>query len=252
MRALILPGADLGPPFYAPLEAALERRGLPASTALIPESASWDARVEVVRAGAASAAGAAGAAGAPGGVILVGHSLGGLLGLLAAARSPQVRGLALLEPAIVPSARFAGAAARRYVRDVVLGDRTRFSNWSGTYRRVHDLESFPSWAVAHYLEQRRRGDVEAARALILAMPSLYPLPFERIAVPVLILRGASSGFLARVGFSSLAKKLPQAEVKIIPGAAHWMANEQDEAIAAAIAAWWARALQNVSSMPNRW
>lgn len=228
MRALILPGADLGPPFYAPLEAALGRRGLPASTAVIPESARWDARVEAVLASAAD------------GVILVGHSLGGLLGLLAAARSPSVRGLALLEPAIVPSARFAGAAARRYVRDVVLGDRTRFSNWSGTYRRVHDLGSFPSWAIAHYLDERRRGDVEAARALISAMPSLYPLPFERITVPVLILRGASSGFLARVGFGALAKKLPSAEVEIIQGAAHWMANEQDEAIATAIADWWAR------------
>ncbi len=166
---------------------------------------------------------------------LLGHSLGGMLALLAAAERPEISRLVLMEPAIPPGKLLAQAAVRRYRRQVIDADRARFVNWSGSFYRVHDPERFPQRALDLYLEIRRTSDPDVARALVESLPDLYPLPFAKIRARVLLLYGESSGWATTLGLLYLGRQLPKLERRIIRGAAHWMANEQDDAIAQEIA-----------------
>ena len=73
-------------------------------------------------------------------------------------------------------------------------------------------------------------------ALLEALPALYPLPFAEVSVPVLLLRGAHSGWRARLGTRVLSHMLPNARVEVIPRAAHWLVNEADADVARTITA----------------
>jgi pimeloyl-ACP methyl ester carboxylesterase len=229
-RTLLLPGNDLDGPFYAGLCEALRERGHDVEALSIPAflgrhegPADWEGLSEHVseRLGA--------------GAVLLGHSLGGLLALLVAARREDLRGLVLLEPAIAPWVSLARKAARAYRRDVVERDRDRFVNWTGTFRRIHRPERFPAAAMERYLTHRRDADPAIVGGLLEALPDLYPLPFEQVRAPVLLLRGARSGWRAGLGAWTLARVLPRARVQTVPAAGHWLANEADDAVADAVA-----------------
>jgi pimeloyl-ACP methyl ester carboxylesterase len=230
-RALLLPGNDLCAEFYAGLAGALAARGVPTTAVTLPgyhrepplPAPGWAALVDAVLPHVPE--------------VLIGHSMGGLLAALVAARTPPaLRRLVLLEPAIFPTAGIARSAANRYLTDVVLGDRTAFRNWNGAQHRVADLARYPPAMVALYEEVRRTSDVATARALFTELPALYPLPFARITVPTLLVRGARTGLLSRLLLAPLAYRLcGRAQSHVIPGAAHWIANEQDDAAADAIA-----------------
>jgi pimeloyl-ACP methyl ester carboxylesterase len=228
-RALLLPGNDLGAAFYRPLGEALATRGVTAVLLEQPGGApAWDAHLDEVAAVWEEHASA--------GAALVGHSLGGLLALLLAARRPAgLSRLVLLEPMIPPWRWLARQAAARYRRDVVLRDRDRFVNWTGTYRRVHRPDAFPPAALEHYVTTRREADPARASALFDALPDLYPLPLAAVRAPTLVVRGAHSGWRLRLGHALLRRRLGARGVTI-PDAAHWLANEADAAVAGAIAA----------------
>lgn len=224
---VVIPGSDLAGPFYRTFGEALVEQGFEARLLSLPECDRWSAVAGAVHPHLERLETPA---------TLAGHSLGGLIALLAAARAPEkIRALVLLEPAIVPRLGLARRAADRYVRDVVFGDRTTFHNWSGSFKRVHQLENFPTHAIEHYLENRRRGDPHRTAALFADLPSVYPLPFDRITAPVLILRGASSGTASLVGAIWLRHALPKARIEVISGAGHWLANERDTVLAEVIA-----------------
>ncbi|MGE0707485.1 MAG: alpha/beta fold hydrolase [Planctomycetota bacterium] len=230
---MLVPGNDLSPPFYRPLCERLAAHGLTTTAVHVPAfvgqgpAASWDDLVERLLADLALHQPAGGA--------LIGHSLGGLLAFLAAARRPpQVQRLVLLEPAIAPWAPLARAAARTYRRAVVERDRDRFVNWTGSFRRVARPARFPGWALELYLQNRRAADPERVGALLDTLGQVYPLPIAEVEVPVLLLRGASSGWRAALGQRALRGRFRDARVEVIPRAAHWLANEADEAVAAAV------------------
>ena len=227
-RALLVPGSDLRPGFYAGLAAALAGQGVELRVAALqaqgpPTWAGQLAALEDAWAGAGRPA------------LLIGHSLGGLLALLFAGRAPAgLEALVLLEPAVAPWRWLARRAARAYRRQVVEGQGPRFVNWTGTFRRVADPARFPPAALALYEQTRAELDPAWTAALLEAIPALYPLPFERVRARTLLVRGARSGWRARVGLALLARRL-RAPLRTIPGAAHWLANEADPALAAAIA-----------------
>lgn len=226
---VILPGNDLGAPFYAPLGKVIAAAGHTVRLLTLPgyhgEPAlavpSWAAMVDAVEAEV------------PPGAVLVGHSLGGLLALLVAARVDVDR-LVLLEPAVPPGRRAAAYSAKRYLADVVTASRDEFENWSGSFYRIAEPSRFPAWAIEHYQEVRRTSDVATARALVEAMPNLYPLP--PIDKDVHVLRGGRSGWFARINAMYLKMKLPNARVSVVPNVGHWMANEDDERLARLILA----------------
>jgi pimeloyl-ACP methyl ester carboxylesterase len=229
-----VPGNDLSPPFYRRLCEALAAEGLTATATSVPAfvgcgpEAGWEDLVDALLADVRVHL-------AEGGV-LVGHSLGGLLAFLAAARRPpEVERLVLLEPAIAPWASLARRAAESYRRGVVERDRDRFVNWTGAFRRVARPAAFPREALDLYLANRRAGDPTRVAALLEALPGLYPLPFARVEAPVLLVRGARSGWRAALGARSLRGRFRGAQLEVIRGAAHWLANEADAAVAAATA-----------------
>lgn len=226
-RLLLLPGNDLGAAFYAPLAEVIARAGVRVSCLTLPgylgelplATRGWGPLVDAVAPLVDET------------TILVGHSLGGLLAWLVAARR-RVDRLVLLEPAIPPGRRAAAYAARRYTADVVGGDRNSFVNWSGTFWRVANFDAFPRWAIEHYEQVRRQSDVATAEALVRQLPDLYPLP--SVDVPVHVIRGKRSGWVARVNATYLSMKFARVRTSALDGVAHWMANEDDEAVAAAI------------------
>jgi pimeloyl-ACP methyl ester carboxylesterase len=228
-RCLLLPGNDLCAEFYDGLRRALDARGLPTAAVTLPgyhgepplPAPSWGAMVDAVLPHVPE--------------VLVGHSMGGLLALLVAARAPRgLRRLVLLEPAIFPTKRIAEAAAHRYLADVIDGDRATFRNWNGAQRRVADLARYPAAMMALYDEVRRTTDIATPRALFTELPSLYPLPYAQIRLPVLLARGSRTGLVSRAMLAPLRFRL-RARTAVIRGAAHWMANERDDDAAAAIA-----------------
>ncbi len=236
-RALLVHGNDLCAEFYLPLADALARRGVTTTLLTLPgfheepplAAPGWHELVDEVLAAL------------PGpGTALLGHSMGGLLALLAAARRPpELRGLVLLEPTIFPWRWLGRLAASRYLRGVVRGERDRFVNENGAQRRVAALERFPRAMIDLYLEVRASSDVETAEALFTTLPSLYPLPFARISLPTLLLVGAQAGYRSRALSSVVARRLG-APLVVVPEAAHWLANEQDDVIAQQIARFLAR------------
>lgn len=231
-RALLVHGNDLCAPFYRPLAEQLAARGLSTTLTTLPgfhrepplPAPSWQAMVDLVI-----------EALPPAPALLIGHSMGGLIALLAAARRPAaLERLVLLEPAIFSSRWVARTAARRYLGRVVRGDREQFVNWNGAARRVHDPEAYPGWAIDLYLDSRRSGDRATSEALFSTLPSLYPLPCDRIEVPVLLVTGAEAGWRGRFLRRKLVRQLAP-EQAVIPGAAHWLANEADAEVAQRIA-----------------
>jgi pimeloyl-ACP methyl ester carboxylesterase len=227
-RALLLPGNDLPAAFYLPLAGALAARGVPTAVATLPgfdgepplAEPSWDALAAAVLEDVPP--------------VLIGHSMGGMLALRAAARRPLgLTHLVLLEPAIFPWRWLARAAGRRYLRSVIRGDRDRFENWNGLSRRVADPARYPRAAIDLYLEARRRGDRATGEALFSTLPDLYPLP--EVAVPTLLVTGRETGARARFLMRRLRARLGPAAWVELPGAAHWLVHEADEAVAEQVA-----------------
>lgn len=228
-RALLLHGNDLCGAFYEPLATRLAARGITCALATLPgfhrvpplAAPSWETLIEHVTERV------------PG--VLIGHSMGGLLALLVAARRPPgLTHLVLLEPAVFPTRWLARAAADRYLASVVRGDRERFVNWNGATRRIHDEAAYPRAAIELYLDVRRTSDPATAEALFTALPGLYPLPYDRIAVPTLLVTGAETGWRARLMVRALRRRL-RPHHAVVAGAAHWMIHEADAALADHIA-----------------
>jgi pimeloyl-ACP methyl ester carboxylesterase len=232
-RALLVPGNDLCADFYRSLLEALADRGLTTTALTLPAfvgrggPTTWESLTDHVLSSAQTHLGAGG--------LLIGHSLGGLLALLAALRDPpSVDRLALLEPAVAPLAALARAAGARYQRDVVEKDRDRFTNWTGAFRRLNDPDTYPQASLDLYLRARREGDPTIVGSLLTTMPELYPLPFRSLKTPTLLLRGAKSGWRAAIGGVSLATLIPSARSQVIPNAAHWLVGENDSCVADAL------------------
>ena len=61
--------------------------------------------------------------------------------------------------------------------------------------------------------------------------AIQPIPLGDIRVATLLVRGQSSGWAMKVGQRAIAKRIPNSRMAVLPDAAHWMANEQDAAIA---------------------
>jgi len=223
---VLVPGNDLPPAFYEPLAGRLGFHVL-ALRGFCGEPAhpqpGWEATLNEV-------------AGLFDGRVLMGHSFGGLIAFLFAARYPdRVERLVLIEPPLVPSPLVRRWATRRYIRQTVEGDRTRFHNWSGLTRRIADPRSFPPERLRDYLEARRRADSSTVLVLLSAVARGMPLDFARVDMPVLILRGASSGWVTSFGMRQLVRWFPNARLDTIPEAAHMMFNENDERLEEVIA-----------------
>ncbi len=230
-RALLVPGNDLPAEFYAPACAELSARGVATEYAELRATRWPDLVAGVVSLIDAHACDT-----------LIAHSFGGLVGLLAAAAHPApLRRLILVEPAVVPSKRWATLFSARYRRRVIDTDRSAFANDVGVFRRIADPSRFPRAALEHHLRARKHADPAVQARLFTEMPGLYPLPFAAISIPVLFIEGAESGWRPRLLNRLVRRALRSSETVTIPGAGHWLFNEQDAALAETMASFCKRA-----------
>lgn len=165
--------------------------------------------------------------------VLVGHSLGGLVAVLLAPRL-RLRALVLLEPAIIPWRWLARVGAALYVRKVFTDDPVAFTNRGPWFWRLHDPERYPVALMELALASHARTDRDAVAALHTGLPALYPLDFDAVRVPTVVVRGASSGAVMRWGQRDLLARLPKGRGVVVPDAGHWLVGEQDAALATSI------------------
>jgi pimeloyl-ACP methyl ester carboxylesterase len=236
---LVLHANGMCAEFYRPLAQQLASRGINVTLITLPgfdnnpplTNPSWSALVEalipIVREKLS-----------PNGFLL-GHSMGGMFALLTAAQlQSHVAGLVLMEPAIIPWRWLASVGswlyrAREFKRDDV-APRYVFRNQGPGFRRVHDVGAFPKQAFECVERTVNNTDQHTLNQLAHGFSRLHPLPFDRIKTPVLTVRGASSGWSQRISQHWLSQRLPVVRAVVIAQAAHWLANEQDEAIAVAV------------------
>ncbi|MFE1597799.1 alpha/beta fold hydrolase [Methylobacterium sp. ID0610] len=188
-------------------------------------------------------------------VTLVGHSMGGIVSLLAAARRPErVRNLVLLDPVIlrrrdalvarVPV--LAQALFRRHspLADQAIRRRANFPSRAAAlaaYRGRGAFRTWPDAALADYVadgfRDRPDGTVELAcapaweAANYLAQGHDTWGALRRLARPALILRAAAGSTCA------LARdRPPHVTVETVPGTTHFLPFEAPERVRAAIRA----------------
>ncbi len=234
--ALVVHGNDLCAEFYAPLAERLAECGVSVTLVTLAgfhreppyASPSWARYAEDI---AAAVRGLDGPRPA-----LIGHSMGGMMALLAATLlGDALARLVLIEPAIYPRRFMARAGSKAYLSRVVRGDRDAFVNSTGVMPRVHDLARYPQEMIDLYVEVRRSSDVPTMTALFSTLPDQYPLPFEAVTAPTLLLSGGNIGVRGRLLAGMVRRRLSRVTHRVIPRAAHWVVNEQDEALCAHIA-----------------
>jgi|GEM_PF-4134455 len=228
---LLVHGNDLCAEFYLPLAERVAAAGIAMTLVTLPgfddvppyDTPSWQRYANDIAAAVAALT-------AP--RVLIGHSMGGMMAFLAAAElGDALDYLVLIEPAIYPRRFMARAASRGYLSRVVHGDRDAFVNSTGVMPRVHDVAAYPADKIELYRRVRRRSHVPTMTALFTELPQLYPLPFSAVRARTLMLSGRNIGVRGRMLARMVRKRLVGVDHAVIDRAAHWVVNEQDEALA---------------------
>ncbi|MFN2328429.1 MAG: alpha/beta fold hydrolase [Chromatocurvus sp.] len=168
---------------------------------------------------------------------LLGHSLGAVVGLLAAAREPALfRGLVLLDPVFLPT---------RFVVGVALTPRSRLRQMPMIRRALARPDQFPDAQAAFDFYRGKRAfanfsddalsdyvGASTAPANDAGIKLVFPPAWEagiygsapwvwptlkRVSLPVLGLRGSDSQTLSAAAFRRWGRVQPQAELHTVPG-----------------------------------
>lgn len=175
---------------------------------------------------------------APARFALAGFSFGGYVAQAIVRRAPErVTRLALLDTAIHPDA--ADRAASRRALDAAARTPGRF-------------HGFGDRLLATYLDPRNRDDAAIVARIRGMTERLGPEVFLRqnaiarqdgtetlrsLAVPLLILCGASDAVTPPEIHRAMAALVPEARLVIVPGAGHMTPIEQPEAVSLALRSW---------------
>ena len=193
-------------------------------------------------------------------VIGVGHSLGGVLNLLAAVSSPKLyRALVLLDPVIFSGARsmiwgqmkrwgqahkmplMAGALRRR---DAWPDRETVRQSWTGKTA----FEGWTDEAFSAYLDAGLEED-SASKGVRLRYPKAWEArifevgphdvwsEISRIRVPVLVLRGEHSDTFTAGAARKFERKAPNGVCRIVEGTGHMLPMQRPEVVAEMIEEW---------------
>jgi pimeloyl-ACP methyl ester carboxylesterase len=191
-----------------------------------------------------------------GGIVGVGHSMGGVLTLWAAVRRPDLfRAVVLIDPVMLPPAwlwtvrllRWLGLRRRLPLVRGALRRRRTWPSRQACYEHYRGKSLFAAWPDASlraYVEagtrERADGGVELAyppewEAHIFATtPTDVWRAVPRLRTPALVIRGQGSDTFRPESQARMAGLVPQARFVVIPGAGHLVPMERPVETGAAI------------------
>ncbi len=189
-------------------------------------------------------------------VVAIGHSLGGVMSLLAAARYPSLfRALVLMDPVILPPAtlwmlrwlRRVGLEGRSALVRAARRRRRVFPNREAARERYRRHPFFAAWhpqafeAYVHYgLRERADGSVELAYSPDWEARVFATVPIDiwqwilRVRLPTLVVYGARSDTFRRSAARRLQRVWPHARFVALADAGHMFPLEEPERAARAI------------------
>lgn len=227
---LLLPGTLCDERVFAPLLACL-RNDLPGLTAQV---------LRFDRCDSMAAAAMYILQHAPEHFVLLGFSLGGIVALHAAARSPErVRGIALLDSTTVPvpesqrEIRRGQAAQAHQVGLRFYLEQHLWPSYVAETRRADITlqEEMHQMAASLGIETLQR-----QTDLALNRPDARPL-LRSLVMPALVVAGEEDRLCPPEGQRALAAALPDATLAMVPGAGHFALMEKPDVVAAHVAAW---------------
>jgi pimeloyl-ACP methyl ester carboxylesterase len=193
-------------------------------------------------------------------VVVVGHSLGGVLSLMAAADYPELfRALVLLDPVVFSGVRsVAWGLAKRFGRThrmpLLAGALRRREFWPDreTARRSwQGKPAFSGWtsgAFDAYIEAGLEEDGGAggvrlrypkaweARIFELAPHNVWR-DIGRLEIPVLLMRGEDSDTLTPEAATRFVRQAPDVEYRVVPGVGHMLPMQEPARVAGMIGDW---------------
>lgn len=178
----------------------------------------------------------------PGNLVIVGHSMGGAIGLRIAARAPAgLAGLVLADYGPTPTPHGVAQLRQDFQRgNRVFATREEYRALLAETRPLVKPESLAMFAE-HALRCREAGGFELRRdpaMLRPAGPAAGPDHLELLAAigcPVLILRGAFSAILSATTAEMMARTAPRGQMATVPMAGHGLMADNPAGFAARVA-----------------
>jgi pimeloyl-ACP methyl ester carboxylesterase len=185
-------------------------------------------------------------------VVLAGHSLGGAVSVLAAARAPKrVRALALVEPVISPPGpRTPGDPEVQRsipISEAAAGRRNMFASPDAAFDGYHGrgpFKTWPDWALRAYVDE---GLVEAEAggfvlrcdpaweaSIYLAFGSDIWGALGETRMPLVVRAGEIYSTFPPASERKLRALRPDADIQRIPGATHFLPLEQPDVVREAL------------------
>jgi pimeloyl-ACP methyl ester carboxylesterase len=176
-------------------------------------------------------------------IVLVGHSLGAAVSVLAVLRirdgggAIPVRGLVLVGGAVLPQKLppYMSAARTPLLGDLLLlAPPPRWAMAMGLRGIVHDPGTVDREQVEGYREplrslRRRRALLRAARQLDLAQGEALAVRLREIPLPTLLVHGREDGVIPLEMGQRLSREIPSARLAILDGVGHLPPEEAPEA-----------------------
>lgn len=195
---------------------------------------------------------------APKPVTLAGHSMGGTVSLLTAARRPDlVAGLALLDPVIMPAAMYAafelpfGPLLQRQLLALPRGAARRRAHFESREAAIAAFtgrgvfKTFPAEAIADYVGDGLVEDAKKGGFKLACVPAFEAATYcaqrhdpwgalRRVRAPLVMLRAERGSTVMAASAHRIAALKPEARIAVVEGASHMLPIERPDRARAAI------------------
>lgn len=184
--------------------------------------------------------------------LLVGHSMGGAVGIFAEARRPGAfRGMVLVDPIVLPPPVYAGPPPTYETQPMAKRTIRRRERWDSPEQAIEAYRAKPPFDVwkpaelENYVRGGTRPDPEGGVRLKCAARieadtyigghAVDPWPLlPGIAIPVLVLQGTAADTRAVVDARKIAATMPRGRFEAVEGATHFLPMDSPEALIEAI------------------
>ncbi len=178
--------------------------------------------------------------------VLVVHDWGGLIGLRWACDHPEVvAGLVISDTGFFPDGKWHGMAelmrthgeGEQYLEGL---DEAGFVELMRSASKGMSDAAIESYWEAFSNEERRTAQLDLYRSGDFSELEPYVGRLAALQVPTLLLWGEDDPFAPIAGAHRLLEEIPHAELEVLPGAGHFVAEDEPERYAAAVVAFLAR------------